>query len=338
MSLSIPPQITVPFADAGLKVAIPANSDNVTGRAGYNQGFPPINMTPKVAGGIPPFGTDMNGILYDATRGIQFLEAGNGFVYNSAYATAIGGYRPGARVLRSDGFGYWINTVDGNTTDPEAVGGAAAGWRPDFTAGSSAVTMTNANVTLTPLQFGRPVIVITGTLTANVSLIFPNIVGQWVVLNNTTGSFTITCRTAAGSGVVAAPPLGSTAIFGDGTNIYSATTLASAAEAQGYSNLTKLLTPGTLNAAFQGANQNLSGTVWQRLPGGVLIQSGTLSAATSGTLVFPVAYSSSTNYRVFIQADAVAGTFSTSVNRSSASQFTYIVNASTSIHWYSIGF
>lgn len=234
MSLSIPPQITVPFANAGLRAAIPASSNNVTGRAGYDQGFPPINMTPKVAGGIPPFGTDMNGILYDETRAIQFLEAGNGFVYNSVYATAIGGYRPGARVLRTDGFGYWINTVDGNTVDPEAVGGAAAGWRPDSVTGSAAVTMTNANVTLTPLQFGFPVIVITGTLTANVSLIFPNIVGQWVVLNSTTGNFVITCRTAAGSGVSASYAGGSVSIFGNGTNIYAAQSSSGSLVANGY--------------------------------------------------------------------------------------------------------
>jgi len=226
MSLSIPTQIAVPFATSGLKDTIPANSDNVTGRAGYDQGFPPVNMTPKVAGGIPPFGEDMNGILFDVTKAVQFLESGTGFVYNSTFSTAIGGYNAGARVLRTDGRGYWLNTTNGNTTDPESAGGSAAGWVPDYTNGISSITMTNANVTLTALQYGRPIIVITGTLTANLNLIFPSIAGQWIVLNNTTGAFTITCKTASGSGVVVT---GSTSVFGDGTNIYFANSASLAA-------------------------------------------------------------------------------------------------------------
>jgi hypothetical protein len=78
--------------------------------------------------------------------------------------------------------------------------------------------MTNANVTLTPLQYGCSVIVITGTLTANVNLIFPAIVAKWVVINSTTGAYTITAKTAAGTGVAVS---GKSPIVGDGTNIYS---------------------------------------------------------------------------------------------------------------------
>jgi len=221
MSLSIPTQIAVPFADTGLKVTIPATSNNVTGRAGYNQGFPAINMTPKVAGGIPPFGTDMNGVLYDAFVAIQYLEAGNGYVYNSTFSTAIGGYRPGALVLRTDGLGYWINTINANAVDPESAGAAAAGWVPGYTNGQTSVTMTNANVTLTPLQYGKPVIVITGLLTANLNLIFPPISAQWSVFNNTTGAFTITCKTAAGTGSVVTQG-GGEYYSGNGTNLVPA--------------------------------------------------------------------------------------------------------------------
>lgn len=218
MSLSTPVQIAVPFAVSGLKNTIPASSDNVTGHAGYDQGFPPINMVLKAAGGIPPFGRDFNGIFYDNSVAIQYLEAGNGFVYNSTFSTAIGGYKPGARVLRTDGRGYWLNTVDNNTTDPEAAGAPAAGWVPDYTNGIAAVTMTGSNVTLTPLQYGKPVIVITGLLTANLNLIFPPIAGVWFVVNNTTGAFAITCKTAAGTGGVVTQG-GAQEFYGDATNL-----------------------------------------------------------------------------------------------------------------------
>lgn len=296
MSLSIPTQIEVPFADAGLKVAIPASSDNVTGRAGYDQGFPPINMTPKVAGGIPPFGTDMNGILFAATEAIQFLESGTGFVYDSAFSTAIGGYNAGARVLRTDGNGYWLNTVDANTVDPESAGGAAAGWVPDYTNGISPVTMTGSNVTLTPLQYGKPIIVISGLLTANLNLIFPNIAGQWAILNNTTGSFSVTLKTASGTGVVAGA---SVLIFGDGTNIYSSSTSA-AIEKQiepvtasvGSNALTLTLNPTVLD--FRSATLG-SGTVNQRTistPISLVISSGstlgTVSAVASRIVLIAI--------------------------------------------------
>lgn len=218
MSLSIPTQLTVPFADAGLRTTIPAASNNTTGRAGYDQGFPPINMVIKAAGGIPPFGQDMNGILYAVTLALRYLEAGGAYVYDTAFSTAIGGYNVGARVLRTDGLGYWLNTIDANTTNPESAGAAAAGWVPDYTNGVTAVTMTNANVTLTAVQYGKPVIVITGLLTANLNLIFPAIAGQWVVRNNTTGAFTITCKTAAGTGSVVTQGGGET-YYGNGTNL-----------------------------------------------------------------------------------------------------------------------
>ena len=214
MPISTPDQIITPWAESGLKQAIPQAADPVNGRAGYDQGFPPINMTPKAAGGIPPFGQDMNGIIYDLTLALQYLEAGGSFPYDSAWATAVGGYPVGALVSRTDNAGLWRNTAANNLTDPEAGG---AGWQPEGS-GATSVTMTSSNVTLTALQASRGMIIITGTLTANLQLIFPTYVKQWLVVNNTTGAFTITCKTAAGSGVVAIQGEASP-IYGDGVDI-----------------------------------------------------------------------------------------------------------------------
>lgn len=269
MSLSIPPQIAVPFANAGLRAAIPANSNNVTGRAGYDQGFPPINLTPKIAGGIPPFGQDMNGALYDATRAVQFLQAGSSYVYDSVYAAAIGGYRPGARVLRTDGAGFWLNTIDGNTVDPESAGSAAAGWVPDGTYGIAPVTMTSANVTLTPLQYGKPIIVITGVLTANVNLIFPNLSAQWTVVNNTTGNFSITARTLAGGGVVVTR--GNSAIV--------------------YASPSDIVLSGS--PGFSASDASLAANGFQRMPSGLILQwltTGSSSGSAAVAFSFPIPF------------------------------------------------
>lgn len=214
MPISTPSQITVPFATSGLKNAIPSTSNPVTGNAGYDAGFPATNMTPKEAGGIPPFGQDFNGILFDITTAIRYLEAGMQFPYSSSFATAVGGYPLGAIVTRTDGTGFWRNTVANNTTDPEAFG---AGWSPEGS-GISTVAMSNANVTLTALQAARPIIIIAGTLTANLNLIFPTYQRQWLIVNNAAGAFSVTCKTSGGSGVSVATGTRQS-VYGDGTNI-----------------------------------------------------------------------------------------------------------------------
>ena len=102
-------------------------------------------------------------------------------------------------MLRADGSGYWFNTVDGNITDPD--GGSATGWVPDFTSGAVVVPMASANVTLTPVQYGKPIIVITGALTSDLNLIFPNIENKWTVINLTTGAHSVSVKTQTGVSV-----------------------------------------------------------------------------------------------------------------------------------------
>lgn len=227
-----PAKLVLPFANAGAKNTIPTASQiGITaGAASLVDGFPPLTRTPIAAGGVPPSGLDMNGILFELSAILRWANAGGGYAFDGAFAadSNVGGYPKGARIMRSDGLGYWFNTVENNTTDPENTGAgvaAAAGWVPDFANGVTTVAMASANVTLTPLQYGKPVIVITGTLTANLNLIFPTIVNEWTVINNTTGAFTITCKTAAGTGLVVNT---AALIVGDGTNIQSAITDAAA--------------------------------------------------------------------------------------------------------------
>lgn len=225
--IDAPGKLVLPFANTGLKNHIPTTSQIgiVNGAASLVDGFPPLNFTPIEAGGVAVSGYDMNGIINEATAINRWQNAGAGYPFDEAFAsdTNVGGYPAGARVARSDGLGYWLNIVDNNVTDPENTTpgtAATAGWRPDNSGGTTAVTMTNANVTLTPAQYGNPIITITGTLLANVNLILPAIVGTWIVSNNTTGAYTITAKTQSGTGVVV-PQSWLGAIQGDGTNVYS---------------------------------------------------------------------------------------------------------------------
>ncbi len=190
--------------------------------ASYQLGFPPITMTAQSAGGLNPDGRDFNGILNPITANLAALTGGQGYQFNSTYATANGGYALGAILAMSNGAGYWINQVSGNSNNPDTTAAASSGWSPLIAYGVTAVTgLTNANVTLTAPQAAMPVITLAGTLTGNVQIIFPTWMRRWLVVNNTTGAYSITCKTASGTGIIV-PQFGAAApyeLYGDGANI-----------------------------------------------------------------------------------------------------------------------
>jgi hypothetical protein len=66
------------------------------------------------------------------------------------------------------------------------------------TQGSASIALTNANVTLTAAQYSVPVLIFTGTLTANVVVTVPT-TGEWIVYNETTGAFTVTLSNGTGA-------------------------------------------------------------------------------------------------------------------------------------------
>lgn len=81
----------------------------------------------------------------------------------------------------------------------------------------------SSNVTLTSAEIANKLITLTGLLTGNISVIFPNVVNVYYLFNNTTGSFTLTVRTAAGTGF-AIPQGQRVIVFCDGTDIFAAQT------------------------------------------------------------------------------------------------------------------
>ncbi len=203
MVATITPVIQTGFAAAGSKNTIPVASSPTPGLASFNDGFPPLTRTPISSGGIPPSGLDMNGILFDATDPLAQMSKGGWFTYNSAYATAIGGYAVGARLLRSDGLGFWLNLTAGNATDPE--GGSPSGWVGVNPYGNITIAASNAPIVLTNIQAAHGIIIISGTLTANVLVTFPAWQGTWLVFNGTSGAFALTVKAAGGSAVTALP-------------------------------------------------------------------------------------------------------------------------------------
>lgn len=74
------------------------------------------------------------------------------------------------------------------------------------------------NVTLTAAEAGSGTIVLTGAITANISVIVPAVAAKWVIRNSTTGAFTLTVKTAAGTGVAVTQGV-ATFLYCDGTNV-----------------------------------------------------------------------------------------------------------------------
>lgn len=76
-----------------------------------------------------------------------------------------------------------------------------------------------ANVALTATEARNGIIVLTGALTGNINVTVPDgLKKSWVVRNSTSGSFTITFKTASGTGVTVTQSA-SALVYSDGTNV-----------------------------------------------------------------------------------------------------------------------
>ena len=206
-----------------------------------------------------------------------------------------------------DATGFWLSTADNNAVNPETD--TTGAWVPVNNDGVTTLALTNANVTLTAPQYAKKTIILTGAITSNVQIIFPAIVGiDWTVINNTTGAFTITCKTGAGTGVA----IGNGAyqnIYSDGTNVvfgypsisqiqsgsltYATDTGTANAYAVALSPAPTALTPGMTvgidniaanNTGAATLNVNALGAIPIQSAGGVALQGGELVATYGAVL------------------------------------------------------
>jgi hypothetical protein len=225
-TLVTPLLISQPFGFAAanpafikLPIPVPSQISITVNAASFTDGFPPNTMTPEASGGLPFFGQDMNGILWMVSAYCANFAAGALSPYNSTLSADISGYPLGAVLVNASGTGLWVSTVDGNTTNPDALG---AGWQMLAVSGGSAVVVSTGTVTLTAAQAAVPFINFTGTLTGNTTVVFPTIEGMdWVVANSTSGGFTLQIETSGGTPITV-PQTGAaapTSVYCDGTNI-----------------------------------------------------------------------------------------------------------------------
>lgn len=273
-SSDTPSRITKAFGVNGLKNTIPVDSSTTTdndGVATFDKGFPPVTMQPLSAGGIPPSGKDMNGALYSTTIQQQWQNAGMGFTFNGDFSSAINGYPKGAIIPSTSLSGTWLNTLEGNNSNPESPTGANTGWVPFNSYGINYVTVNaNSSTVLSSLQAQKERIVLSGSLTANITVIFPSYIKIWNITNRTTGDYSITLRTVTGTGVTIRNG-DSVIIFCDGVNI----TFEFGTAAQ--------RNVGNSDNQIPDMSYFQSSGSYQRMPSGILIQWGVARCGGSGS-------------------------------------------------------
>lgn len=142
-------------AVAGGKTApfpTPSQVATTPGAASLNDGFPAQTMTAPASGGVPPFGVDANGILFLLSGWIAFFGAGQWPQFSADLAEAMDGYAVGAIVQQeADTNNFWINTVSGNSSDPDTGTPGDAGWistKPLYSSGNDLTSGDNNNLAL----------------------------------------------------------------------------------------------------------------------------------------------------------------------------------------------
>lgn len=299
-STDAPSKQAVPFGSNGPREAITATTPSGSNQASYDQGFPPITMTLKSAGGLPPRGQDMNQILFEQSSFNRFFSAGGGYVYDSAFSTAVGGYPLSARVPNSTGTGYWFNTIEDNQTNPENTTSALTGWIPESSYGLTTISgLSSSSVTLTTLQASKERIVLSGNLTENINIVFPAWIKKWTIVNNCTGSFSVTVKTPSGSGTVI--PNGEVGrVFCGGANI-----------SQDFGNAANRVVGVSAGQIpdMSSFTSIKSSAGYQMMPGGIIFQWGLLTGTTgqlAGT--YPMAFTNGVFQAYAVLADKTDGT------------------------------
>jgi hypothetical protein len=311
-SNGIPKKHAIPFGQNGNKNDIPESSTQGSGLASLREGFPPINMPPKVAGGIPPSGKDFNGILYELSDQGRWSSAGGGYLFDQTFCDTVGGYPAGAKLLRSDLSGFWLNTKDDNTTAPEVTDGTLTGWIPADNVGITTISnLAKDNVTLTSLQAATETIVLSGTLANSVSIYFPQWNKRWVIVNNCTGNGDLTCRLVGEVTGVKIDNGSSKAIFYAGTDLAYLTSNASLT-AHGLVSLSSATdsdseTTAATSKAVKSINDQVAGlnvkTVNNESPddaGNISISAANIGAipTTGGTVTGEIKSTALNNFRI----------------------------------------
>ena len=128
---NVPVKVPTVFASSALPTSVTnpiPNSIQSGGLVSWPTGFQPINFTQIGAGGIPPWGKDVNGLFLVLSAWAQWQAAGGPIFYDATFASNVGGY-PKGTIVQSVTYSelFWLCAADSNTSNPDTGG---ANWIP----------------------------------------------------------------------------------------------------------------------------------------------------------------------------------------------------------------
>lgn len=107
---------------------------------------------------------------------------------------------------RGSEVGTWDTPINANFTAIDTLFG-----------GVTSISVSSSNVTLSTSQTQNAIVRLTGTLSANIDVIFPTVAAIYTVENLTTGAFYVRCKMASGN-AIGIPQGVPTQVFTDGTD------------------------------------------------------------------------------------------------------------------------
>ena len=301
----MPKLLKTPFAaDAaeGYRTDIQESTGAAPNSATYQTGFPPNTMQSIAAGGVPPKGSDLNGVLYDITDNLVFLTQGGGYGFDAAYATSIGGYPLNAMLHLANG-DIVKSTIDGNTNDPNID---MTGWFVPYMRGSQNLAeLTDVAQARTKLD----------VYSKSEALAKDNNLSE--LTDKAVARTNLDVYSKSETDSIAGTPNATEAIAGKAK-------IATTAIAQAGVNDTDFITALKLKQSFTSQHSN---TGWEKLPDGLIIQWGL--AATGATTPFPIAFPTAC-YQVAVSYSSSSGNGVTFASQS-------ITATRTGVSMYNVG-
>ncbi len=252
-----------PFGVNGQRVAILPTTPAGDNSASYEQGFPPITMILKSAGGLPPKGQDMNQILYELSALGRWSSTGALNTFDSEFASEISGYPSGAMLISDDGERIFINTTEGNLSDPNSNG---TGWKDILSYLQLRESFTGVVGQAVNQKMSVAIASASATFTADQVIVGESLSGKQYRLSSVNKTINLTTTGAGGMDTGAAPASGWVAIY----LIYNPTTDTSALLAQ---DVTSIIAPTVYGGANMPAGYTASAlvSVWRTTSGSLLL-------------------------------------------------------------------
>lgn len=183
MALTKPP-VKNPWAEAGDKVE-PSGAE-------LSVGWPLSNIPPSRQRFNWILNFLANGVRYLTRRGIADWALDEPYEIGDKTRSLVDGFTYSAKLANTN------KEPSANATEWELWAYTDSQLLPRVDSLVSISVAGAGSPVLSFAQYNNGIIILTGILTGNINVIFPNIARKWVVRNQTTGAFTIGLKTAAG--------------------------------------------------------------------------------------------------------------------------------------------